>query len=289
MIQFTIPRRRDRRLAVALAALAVGLCGAAASTASASVPDLQAPSDASSVWDSSTAKSVTAFCPARTHVIGTGAKISGGSGQVLLESVVPNAQLTSVTVSAHEDADGAPGIWSVTATAICANVPGLERVSKVSTSGSDDTKTASALCPSGKKSLGAGGEITGGNGHVYLMWIEPSTVDGGAEAQVARGGASNSWSLTAYGICADPPPGYELVWKYADTGSATSFGLAVSCSPGKRLLGTGGMVGSGGQIGMTAMTPQSSPSQGAVVAGYEDQYGSSFTWSLVAYAICATP
>jgi hypothetical protein len=289
MTQITIPRRRDRRLAVALTALAVGLCGAAASTASASVPDLQAPVAASSVWDSSTAKSVTAFCPARTHVIGTGAKISGGAGQVVLEGVVPNAQLTSVTVSAHEDADGTPGIWSVTATAICANVPGLERVSETVASNQYNVRLASASCPYGKKTLGAGGEIIGGYGQVHMQSIEPNTVSGIAEAYEGGAGTSNSWSLTAYAICADPPPGYEYVYQGAFTGSATSFGLAVYCSAGKKLLGTGGLVGGGAKVGLTAMTPASAPSQGAVAAGYEDQYGTSLDWGILAYAICATP
>jgi hypothetical protein len=208
---------------------------------------------------------------------------------VLLEAVTPNAQLSSVTVSAHEDADGTPATWSVTSTAICANVPGLERVSETLAASSKSVMLTGASCPYGKNTLGAGREITGGNGQVHMQSIDPETSSGIAEAYEDGAGTSNSWSLTAYAICADPPPGYEYVYKGAHTGSATSFGLAVYCSPGKALLGTGGEVGGFGQVGMTAMTAMSAPSQGAVVAGSEGQGGTALDWWIGASAICATP
>jgi type V secretory pathway adhesin AidA len=104
-------------------------------------------------------------------LIGTGARISGGDGQVVLEGVRPNAQLTAVTVTAHEDADGTTANWSVTATAICGNLPGLELV----TAGYDtsepnpsynytldlEAKSGHAYCPAGKQVVGTGGQVTG--------------------------------------------------------------------------------------------------------------------------------
>jgi hypothetical protein len=90
--------------------------------ASAAIPDLTRVS-ASSVTDSFLGKSAIASCPARTGLIGTAARISGGDGQVVLEGVRPNVQQRTVTVTAHEDHDGTTANWSVTATAICANIP----------------------------------------------------------------------------------------------------------------------------------------------------------------------
>src|SRR5439155_25621896 len=104
----TLPRSRAGRLAVALAAsaaLCVVLCAALANTASAAIPDLTRVS-ASSATDSSSGKIVTSSCPPRRGLIGTAFMISAGDGQVVLEGIRPNVQLTAVTVTAHEDADG---------------------------------------------------------------------------------------------------------------------------------------------------------------------------------------
>ncbi|WP_433165945.1 hypothetical protein [Kribbella sp. CA-247076] len=69
----------------------------------------------------SVSKSVTATCPAGKKVVGTGHELLFGRGQVLLDDVVPSADLTSVRVEAYEDQDGTAANWSVTAYAVCAN------------------------------------------------------------------------------------------------------------------------------------------------------------------------
>ncbi|MFI5734162.1 hypothetical protein ACIA49_28870 [Kribbella sp. NPDC051587] len=75
---------------------------------------------ATSPTDSATNKSVTATCPAGKKVVGTGHEIANGKGQVLLDDVVPSADLTSVRAEAFEDQDGTPNNWSITAYAVCA-------------------------------------------------------------------------------------------------------------------------------------------------------------------------
>ncbi|TDD58898.1 hypothetical protein E1263_17090 [Kribbella antibiotica] len=75
---------------------------------------------ATSPTDSATNKSVTATCPADKKVVGTGHEIINGKGQVLLDDVVPSADLTSVRAEAFEDQDGTPNNWSITAYAVCA-------------------------------------------------------------------------------------------------------------------------------------------------------------------------
>jgi hypothetical protein len=67
-----------------------------------------------------------ARCPAGKAVVGTGGEIKAGpsglpvAGQVVLDDLTPNAQLTQVTVTAFEDQDGTDGDWRVHAYAICA-------------------------------------------------------------------------------------------------------------------------------------------------------------------------
>ncbi len=67
---------------------------------------------------SSANKSVTATCPQGKRIVGTGARIKGGGGQVGLDDVVPSA--TSVTAVAREDDDRTARNWALTAYAICA-------------------------------------------------------------------------------------------------------------------------------------------------------------------------
>jgi hypothetical protein len=76
---------------------------------------------ATSPTDSASPKSVTATCPSGQRVIGTGHELANGRGQVLLDDVIPSADLTSVRVEAFEDQDGTTNPWSVTAYAICAD------------------------------------------------------------------------------------------------------------------------------------------------------------------------
>jgi hypothetical protein len=63
---------------------------------------------------------VTETCSAGKKVLGVGGEITGGLGQVSMDSVTPNASLTSVNVDAHEDANGTDNSWNLTAYAICA-------------------------------------------------------------------------------------------------------------------------------------------------------------------------
>ena len=54
----------------------------------------------------SAAKSITATCPAGKRVVGAGADTSPGDGRVLIDSIRPDATLSSVTLHAAEDETG---------------------------------------------------------------------------------------------------------------------------------------------------------------------------------------
>ena len=84
-------------------------------------PGLQLVSATSEFHSEGEVKAVSASCPAGKNLLGTGAEMPGGAGQVVLDDVLPNATLTSVLATGVEDQNGFAGDWRVTAYAICAN------------------------------------------------------------------------------------------------------------------------------------------------------------------------
>jgi len=64
---------------------------------------------------------VAATCPSGKNLLGTGADISSGLGQVALDDVRPSAALTSTTVTALEDETGLATDWNLIPFSICAN------------------------------------------------------------------------------------------------------------------------------------------------------------------------
>jgi hypothetical protein len=84
-------------------------------------PGLQRVAATSEFHSEGEVKTVSARCPAGKNLLGTGAEITGGGGQVVLDDILPNAALTSVLATGVEDQNGFAGDWSVTSYAICAN------------------------------------------------------------------------------------------------------------------------------------------------------------------------
>ena len=149
-------------------------------------------------------RTVSASCTTGRSVIGVGAFISDGNGEVILDGMQPAADLRSVTASAYEDDSGYAGVWSLTAVAVCAAAPtGLQRVVATSTSTSTSPRSATATCPAGKSAHGAGFELTGALGQV-----RPDDVNATATAVTATGyeddnGFVGNWSVAAYVVCAN--------------------------------------------------------------------------------------
>jgi hypothetical protein len=290
----TTIRRRVGLRALGLAALSLALCGTLANAASASLGGVQRVS-ASSVTDSAGVKSVTVYCPARTRLIGTAARVTDGGGQVVLEDIAPTAQLSGLTVTAHEDADGWSGNWYVTATAICGYPAGLELVRYTEPPSLETRKRPDTFCPSGKVILGSGAEATGTLQHSAAIDgpsypLPPSKVD---RAWIdVYNTAGWDYQATGYAICADPPPGLELVTASSPTDSAPSGGKSVTafCPSGKRLVGTGGGTsGSFGEVHTTAMAPANPLTESSTATGLEGQGGFPWDWWVVSEAICASP
>jgi hypothetical protein len=140
-----------------------------------------------------------------------------------------------------EDETGTSSNWLLRAYAICAPpLPGLEIVSPSSPNDSTD-KSVNAGCPTGKRVVGAGGEIANGAGQVVLDAAVPFS---DLTAVAATGfedetGLGQDWIVTAYAVCANPPPGLGLVTARTDPDSDFSASVAATCPSGKNLLGTG--------------------------------------------------
>jgi hypothetical protein len=149
-------------------------------------------------------RSATATCPAGSRVVGAGGQINGGRGAVILDGVRPSAALTSVTVDGYEDESEFVGVWSVTATAVCAAAPpGLRRVVADSSADSVGSKTATAVCPPGTQVHGLAGELSGATGQVLLDVFAGSATEVSVTGHEDADGFAGDWFVTAYAICAE--------------------------------------------------------------------------------------
>jgi hypothetical protein len=234
---------------------------------------------------SSSAKSVTATCPAGKQVVGTAGETTGAAGQLLLDGLRPESNLAAVTVVAMEDGSGTAGAWTVTAYAVCAGpVKGLQRTATTSGADSSSSKVNFAPCPSGKVLIGMGGDINSANGQVVLDAVFPSlTLDSaGFAAWEDDTGNTGSWSLTSYAICADHA---ERIVATSDASSNADKLLHARCPTGMGLTGAGAdITGSFGRGYMSMIWPQSPD-----LASLSAHASTGRSWTGRAYAICSTP
>jgi hypothetical protein len=243
-----------------------------------------------SATDSVSPKSATAFCPAGKQVTGAGAEIDGGGGEVVLDDLIPLPG-QSVFVTGFEDETGFASNWFLRAYAICATpLPGLEVVSNSSPTDSSFSKAVTATCPAGKQVVGAGGGLFNGDGQVVLDAAVPFS-DLSAVAAIGiedESGYADNWSVTAHAVCANPPPGLELVTARTDPDSDFFASVAATCPSGKNLLGMGADIDANGEVVLDDVRPNAALTN-ATVTAFEDEDGLASDWSLTARAICANP
>jgi len=136
------------------------------------------------------------------NVIGVGGRINNGNGDVILDHVVPSADLKTVSVRGTVVAGTAPVNWSVTAIAVCANVAGLERITSFVPSSSTAHKSLSQSCDAGDGLYSAGADISPGNGQMFLTMVRTTTVHQyNLVADEDVSGYNLNWVLFGYGIC----------------------------------------------------------------------------------------
>jgi hypothetical protein len=246
-----------------------------------------------SLTDSVSPKSVTATCPAGKQVTGVGGDITGSGGEVRLDDLIPlGPTLQSVFVTGFEDENGTFSNWLLRAYAICATpLPGLEVVSNSSPTDSF-SKNVTATCPAGTKLVGAGGELTNGAWQVALDEVLPFPAVPFAVRATGvedENGYASNWTVTVHAICANPPPGLELVTAQSDPDSDFSASVPATCPSGKNLLGTGADIVAGfGQVVLDDVRPNAALTRNTVTA-VEDETGLASDWTVIAHAICANP
>jgi hypothetical protein len=174
-----------------------------------------------------------------------------------------------------------------------AAVPGLVYITAHTGFDSSVYKSVTALCPEGTRLVGGGWEVVGAPGEIVMDDFIPSarSLLVGAGEIVGPGersdGTTQPWAVVAMAVCANPPPGYQIVAStsaFAPGGSRTAL---VSCPVGKALIGAGASLSNGfGQISVAELYVADDFAQATAV---DDEDGYSGSWSVTAYAICADP
>ncbi|GAA4735298.1 hypothetical protein Prum_084750 [Phytohabitans rumicis] len=236
-------------------------------------------------------KDAVATCPGDTKVLGGAGYISNGFGDVVLDRIVPNADLTSVSVRGLEHG-GVAGAWSATAVAMCGDpVLNLRRVSYELPRSWTSPKNAVAYCPGNLSVYGLGAQIVDGRGDVVLDDLEISDdlsfVNVGAY-QV--GDPNHAWGLVAYAICGNRATTMERVVASPASGSDNASPKSVhsaSCPAGTTQTGVGGEVSGGrGAVTLDELTVSAVAGGVAQVRAHDNGTGAG-PWNVLSYSVCA--
>lgn len=144
------------------------------------------------------------------RVIGTGARIAYGSGQVGLQVARVSGPGDITRAQAHEDVSGYAGSWYLAAYAICVDTPsGYQVVSGESDGRASETyKLASAGCPIGKQMLSSGAAISNvAPGNATLQVVYPYNDLRTMQALAYENTPTSlSWDfIIARGVCVNAP------------------------------------------------------------------------------------
>lgn len=160
--------------------------------------------DGESAFNSNTSKEAQAECPGTLQLLGAGADLDFGAGDVFITAIIPDPATDTVTVRATEDQAFADS-WGIRAYAICAQVPAASTVpiTDVSTFDSNSPKQASETCPTGRFVHGVGFELSGQAGDIVID--DMATVGGSELASTAfayeNGADAGNWEVRTHGIC----------------------------------------------------------------------------------------
>jgi hypothetical protein len=188
---------------------------------------------------------------------------------------------------------------------LAVSTTGHFQVNAFSSTNSNGTKFARAICPSGTRVLGGGARIVNGEGSVMLRIAKPFRSRTGVEGYLAQAdeletGYGGSWSISSTAVCGNALPGLELVESAEQTGSATNplMAATVECPSGKAVLGMGGTVVDGsnqkvnGRVSLTAVAPgaiTNGRATSVTAFGRQDNRGDySLSFTVKATAVCAS-
>ena len=256
-----------------------------------------------SASNSNTNKQIAAVCPAGKRVLGGGAEIVNGQGQVVLQQLQPRRTATDdrFVVGAREDGDGFAGAWRLRAFAVCADpLPGQQIIASTAPLSSDPQQSIVGLCPAGQREVGFGGKINNGAGQVRLTdlydFFGPPSSLLIVGAREDPDGYAGQWSLSSYTICANESAtnGFVLAAAVSPTNSQ-SKSVTVTCPAGTQVHTTGvqlrvDQIGQAITNSLVIDKISVDPSLTSVtVRTVEDQNGTAGAWSVVAFALCAPP
>lgn len=291
-----------RRLAgvVVAAIVAVGVQIPLAAPAAA-VQGVHRVASPSAIPNSNSQRQATATCPAGERVLGGGGEILGLVGdnrtRVVLTRLEPvnGSGQDRYIVDASEIQGGTTAFWSMQAYAMCvpaASLPGLHIVPASNATSSDPAPPqAIAFCPANERAMGSGARLSNRNGEVYLQVARAS---GPGDIVRAQGhedadGFSGQWFVTAFAVCAPPPPGYETRFGESVARASETFKNALAtCPAGKTLLSSGAAATdvAPGNIALTRIRPDL---PNAVRAQAVEATPTTASWDfIVAHAICAS-
>jgi hypothetical protein len=242
-------------------------------------------------YDGVTPKQVTVTCPAGTRVYSAGGRILKGEGTAVLDDLIPDAGLTSVTVKAYETA--ADDEWGMIGYAMCGNgVLNLQRVSIESANNSLSPKTVTPTCPGATKLYGIGAEVNNGVGNVVIDDLTPLADLSGLTVTAYENGAfGGNWSITGYAICGNPVATMTRVTVSnpvplaAPNAVSPKTAIASPCPAGTQVHGGGGTITGGlGNVSLDDLLPSlvSMHVTGFAIGGFAGN------WRVTSYAICAS-
>ena len=193
----------------------------------------------------------------------------------------------------------AAGIAAVLSTGILAvaqpasAVPGVVTPQRTTVNNSTAEKVQTVSCPAGTRAIG-GSAVVGGSTKIK---INTETLDSSGFTILAdepRGGLTEPWYVVVTAQCAPARSLPGLEYRRADSAytSSSPHTATATCSPGKKVIGVGGLIDSNGagqdRLVLTAIRP-STDLTGVVVTASEDEAGYSGSWRVSAVAVCVNP
>lgn len=178
-------------------------------------------------------------------------------------------------------------------------VEGLRVMHGISATDSVALKTVAIECPPFYNAVGGSAYIAGSSG-VRINSAVPSGsgTSGSGFAILAseqEAGTTESWRIVGRAICAPRTslPGLEYRNAQSSFDSAASHQATATCSPGKKVIGMGGVTwynnpSDRSQVALSGIYPNSTATQVSVTA-YEDETGFAGDWYANATAVCVDP
>jgi hypothetical protein len=172
-------------------------------------------------------------------------------------------------------------------------VEGLVTVQRTSVSSSSAEKVQAVACPPGSRAIG-GSAVVGGSTKIKINTEVLDAAGFTVLAREPRGGVSASWYVVVTAQCAPVAALPGLEYRRTDSAytSASTHAAIAACTPGKKLIGVGGLIDSNGsgqdKLVLTAIRP-SPDLTSVVVTASEDEAGYSGKWRATSVAVCADP